>query len=74
MTKGGISGNGLIRAHFSCNSHGNTQFPARKKCPSLHPPPRAEMTPTTTVSAAPGAPNGTEPQAVPIVNPVQKCP
>lgn len=38
MTKGDISGNGLIGARFSRNSHGNVQLPAGKKCPSLHPP------------------------------------
>lgn len=72
MTKGDISGNGLIGAHFSCNSHGNIQFPAGKKCPSLHAPPRAEMTPATTISNAPGSPNSTEPQVVPIINHMEK--
>lgn len=33
MTKGDISGNSLIGAHFSCNSHGNIQFPAGKNVP-----------------------------------------
>lgn len=37
MTKGDISGNSLIGAHFSCNSHGNTQFSAAKKCPRTSP-------------------------------------
>lgn len=45
MTKGDILGNSLTGAHFSCNSHGNIPFPAGKECPSLHPPPRAELTP-----------------------------
>lgn len=38
MTKGDISGNSLIGAHFSCNSHGNIQFPAAKKVPKTSPP------------------------------------
>lgn len=45
MTKGDILGNSLTGAHFSCNSHGNIPFPAGKECPSLRPPPRAELTP-----------------------------
>lgn len=48
MTKGDILGNSLTGAHFSCNSHGNIPFPAGKECPSLRPPPRAELTPAIT--------------------------
>lgn len=31
MTKGDVSGNGLIRARFSCDSHGDILFPAGEK-------------------------------------------
>lgn len=48
-------------------------FLQQKSAPGLHPPPRAEVTPATTTSDAPGTPKGTEPQVVPVINPVQQC-
>lgn len=68
MTKGDISGSSLRGAHFSCNSHGNINFPAGKKVPKSSPPPRAGMTPATIISDAPNHPISTEPQVVPIIN------